>query len=309
MQFPVAAPAPAPLPPEMGGPVASNDHPTHVRHYRIEELLSGGSRSSDESEVYRAWDERRECPVALKRLAPSSAKDRKARLRFRREASAAARLRHPSVVPLLDLIETDDGDWIVMEFVEGVPLGEILEDEGPMAPERLLPLAWQIAEGLQEAHGKGVIHRDLRVGNILVTADGKARILDFGLAKDLWQEDSTSTTLTVDGVMLGRCRGMSPEQAMGLLIDPRSDLFALGSLLYEALTGECPFEADSPLGIAVNLLRKPHESLAVRLPGIPSGLAALIDDLLAKEPGNRPASAREVTLRLACLLPRARMCA
>ena len=155
-------------------------------------------------------------------------------LRFRREARMAARLNHPSIVHIYEIVETDEGDWIVMELVEGKTWTGCFATACSACPASVR-LAREIAEGLSEAHGHGIVHRDLKASNVMVNAAGRAKILDFGLAK--MYRGGTEQDISAPGMLLGTCHAMSPEQAQGLAIDHRSDLFSLGSLLYEMITG------------------------------------------------------------------------
>lgn len=263
----------------------------HVGKYRIEELLGIGGMG----EVFRAWDGKRN--VALKRLPPEAAIDNALQRRFRREAEASAKLDHPAVAQFLEFLEDDTGCWLAMEYVEGTSLAELIEYHGPLPPKRVIRLGRQIAEGLHAAHEKEIIHRDLKTENVLVDGDGRARILDFGLAKHLFREESGGT-LTQDGMMVGTCRTMSPEQALGEPVDPRSDLFSLGVLLYEALTGTSPFTAPTPLETVALVISQPHPPILGRNPRIPRQLGELVDALLSKSPEDRPQSAEEVLHRL-----------
>src|SRR5689334_4648678 len=194
--------------------------------------------------VWRAWDERLERWVALKQIRADAAL-RHGRERLRREARAVARLNHPAIVHVYDILEGADGDWIVMELVEGRTLRRLLDEEGALPPARAVKLCREIAEGLAEAHAQGILHRDLKASNVIVAPSGRAKILDFGLAKEIPREGvpRENGDLTVSGHILGTCYAMSPEQVLGRALDERSDLFSLGSLLYEMLTGKVPFRA------------------------------------------------------------------
>ena len=206
--------------------------------YRIEASLGPGGMG----EVFLAWDERLHRYVALKRIRRELLGDEHHRARFRREARAAARLSHAAIVQVHDLLETGEGDWLVMEHVAGRSLGELLA-QGPLPLDQVLQLGRDVAEGLAEAHAKGLIHRDLKPANVQVTSGGRAKILDFGLARMLWLEvpageggGGQPEMLTQDGALLGTVHAMSPEQASGRQVDHRSDLFALGG----AATGWTP---------------------------------------------------------------------
>ncbi len=238
--------------------------------------------------VYRGFDEALLRPVALKRLI-SEVADATTRKRFRREAQAASRLNHPAIVHIYDIVETPDGDWIVMELVEGRPLDDLV---GEVGIQQALRIAREVAEGLAEAHGIGVIHRDLKTSNVMITTSGRAKILDFGIAK--LSHGSDDTVLSQAGTIIGTFHAMSPEQALGRPIDPRSDLFSLGTLLYELLTGTSPFRgANSTETLArVCSFRQPPAHRLRR--EIPLEVSELVDHLLQKDPDLRPRSAQEV---------------
>ncbi len=260
--------------------------------YRLIEPLGSGGMGS----VWRAWDERLKRPVALKRILATETEDRKLRERLRREAEAGARLNHPSIVHIYDIVESEASDWIVMELVEGQTLQAILR-EGPLPPERALRLGREIAEGLAEAHANGFIHRDLKGPNVMVTRTGRAKILDFGVAKQI-QPDAQETTLSAPGMVIGTSYAMSPEQAMGLPLDARSDLFSLGSLLYEMVTGVPPFRAETSTATLARVCSFRQRPAAAVRPDMPRELSELIDRLLEKDPVDRPASAVQVAAAL-----------
>ncbi len=260
--------------------------------YRLIDPLGSGGMGA----VWRALDERLKRPVALKQILPAATEDPNRRERFRREAEAVAHLNHPAIVHIYDIVETEAGDWIVMELVDGQTLQALLR-EGPLDPQHALRLGREIAEGLAEAHAHGFIHRDLKAPNVMVTLAGRAKILDFGVAKQI-QPEAQETTLSAPGVVIGTSYAMSPEQAMGLPLDARSDLFSLGSLLYEMVTGVAPFRADTAsatLARVCSFRQRPASSLR---PRVPHELSDLIDRLLEKEPVDRPGSAVEVAVAL-----------
>ena len=262
--------------------------PARVGSYRIEDRLGAGGMGV----VYRGFDETLLRPVALKRLLPDRA-DATTRKRFRREAQAASRLNHPAIVHIYDIVETPDGDWIVMELVEGRPLDDMADElDVPQA----LRIAREVAEGLAEAHGIGVIHRDLKTSNVMVTKSGRAKILDFGIAKVA--QGSDDTVLSQVGTIIGTFHAMSPEQAMGRPIDPRSDLFSLGTLLYEVLTGTSPFRGTNSTETLARVCsyRQPPAHRLRR--EIPQEVSELVDHLLQKDPDLRPRSAQEVAAAL-----------
>ncbi len=261
--------------------------------YRLEALLGRGGMG----EVFLAWDERLERHVALKRVLTDPPHDERARARFRREARAVARLSHPSIVQVFELLETDEGDVLVMEHVEGRGLPELIAEGGlDLAPA--LRLAAEIADGLAEAHGKGLVHRDLKPENVRVTPSGHAKILDFGLARLLWSDgldgDSLAAAITQSGALVGTVHAMSPEQASGRGVDHRSDLFAFGSLLYQMLTGRPAFRGSNVLDTLRRVTSEEPEPLAELRSDLPPELTRLVDALLAKDPAERPQNARVV---------------
>ncbi len=268
--------------------------PQNVGPYRVEELLSRGGMG----EVYRAYDQRLDRWVAIKHLRPELADAPRTRARIRREARALARLSHPAIVPVFDLVENSEGDWIVMELVEGVSLAQLLR-RGALPFGLTLRLAQQLAAGLAEAHGKGILHRDLKAENVMISRDGQARIVDFGLAKTLWQGDAP---LSLAGTVLGTCHSMSPEQARGFEVDHRSDLFSLGALLYEMLAGHSPFKGPTQADTLARVLSHQPPLLTALDQTLPPALAELVDRLLEKAPELRPQRAQEVEAVLASLI-------
>lgn len=271
-----------------------------VGPYRVERTLGAGGMGV----VYAAWDERLERRVALKQIRPEAAGDPQRRERFRREARAVARLDHPNVVRIHDLLETPEGDWLVLQYVEGPTLAERLR-QGPLAPEQVVALARDVLSALQAAHAQSLLHRDLKAENVVLTPSGRAMVLDFGLAKLFATASPSSDAATSSAHILGTYRAMSPEQANGFPLDPRSDLFSLGVLLYEAATGSSPFRADTPVETLTRVcthLQPPVRELA---PGTPEPLSALIDALLEKDSGRRPRSAGEALARLETMDPAA----
>jgi eukaryotic-like serine/threonine-protein kinase len=262
--------------------------------YRLVERLASGGMG----EVWRAWDGRLKRPVAVKHVLPEILDQPGARERFRREAEAGARLTHPAVVQIYDLVESPEGDWLVMELVVGKTLRELLS-AGPIAVQSAVLWGGEIAGGLAAAHEQGVLHRDLKAGNVMITAAGHAKVLDFGIARALSPEGAVQEkTLSQTGTVLGTSYAMSPEQALGLPLDPRSDLFSLGSLLYEMLTGEAPFRASTAAATLARVCSyRPLPAQRLRAE-IPAEISALVEQLLEKEPNARPRDAGEVAARL-----------
>ena len=250
-------------------------------------------------EVYRAWDERLGREVAVKLIRSRAAEDAGTRERFRREAGAAASLDHPATVRIHEILATAEGDAIVMELVAGGTLAALLRG-GPLPPDQAARLGGEIAGGLAAAHALGIVHRDLKSENVMVTPDGHARILDFGLAKR--PEDGPGGGLTPAGDVLGTYRAMSPEQARGLGVDGRSDLFSLGTLLYETVTGRSPFLRATPLDTLTSVCTVRQAPARALRPEVPEALSELIDRLLEKEPAHRPQTAGEVAAALGASL-------
>jgi class 3 adenylate cyclase/predicted ATPase len=240
--------------------------------------------------VYRAYDERLDRCVAVKLLHAASSREPASRERLRREARAIASLRHPAIVQIYDLLDLPDGEAIVMEYVEGKSLAVLLLD-GPFEVARGLALGREIAEALAEAHSHGIIHRDLKAENVLVTPARHAKILDFGIAKQL---DRADLSLTLEGNIVGTCRAMSPEQVENRPVDARSDVFSLGTLLYETFTGLSPFRARSPGATLLQVCQHRQKPAHDVNPAVPEALSDLLDRMLQKDAAVRPQTALEV---------------
>ncbi|MCG8462628.1 MAG: protein kinase [Holophagales bacterium] len=267
--------------------------------YRLETLLGRGGMGS----VYQAVDPRLRRRVAVKHLPPVAAGGEARRRRFRREALALARLSHPAIVQIFEWIEEPDGDWIVMERVEGSTVAQLLE-QGPLPIPQVLEIGRWVAEGIGEAHDRGILHRDLKAENLILQPTGHAKILDFGLAKSFAEElgaDFGDSEVSRSGLVLGTVRAMAPEQAQGLHLDGRSDLFSLGVLLYEMVAAVTPFRGRSKLETLQRILTHPHISLERVRRDTPPELARLVDRLLEKSPEQRPARAAEVAAELATI--------
>ncbi|HWN45262.1 MAG TPA: protein kinase, partial [Thermoanaerobaculia bacterium] len=266
--------------------------PERIGPYRLEEQIGSGGMGV----VYRAYDERLDRWVAVKFIQPGRHEDKVGRERLRREARASARLSHPAIVRIFDMVQTEEGDGIVMELVEGKTLAQILRD-GPLDLAQGLALAREIASALVEAHAHGVVHRDLKTENVVVTASGRPKILDFGLAKRV-EHAEAEAALTVDGMVLGTCRSMAPEQIEGRLIDPRTDLFSFGTLLYETFTGTSPFYDKSVIETLKRVCLHRQPPARETNPRLPEELSGLIDHLLQKDPALRPQNAQSVLMAL-----------
>ncbi len=250
--------------------------------YRVEERLGVGGMG----EVYKAYDDRLERWVAIKRIRGDKDEAEENRERFQREARATARLNHNSIVHLYDIFRDGDSDCIVMEYVEGVSLDTLVRN-GPLEPAQVARLGQEIAQGLAEAHSKGIIHRDLKVENIIVTPEGHAKILDFGLARPLLSGD-LDASLTGKGQLVGTSRAMSPEYVGGEAIDHRSDLFSLGVLIYEAVTSHSPFKAHNTLATLKQVMLHRQTPAHLVNSNVPEELSSIIERLLEKDPDARP---------------------
>ncbi|MCU1371890.1 MAG: protein kinase family protein with domain [Ilumatobacteraceae bacterium] len=237
------------------------------------------------AEVYLARDRLLDRLVAIKILFPEFATDPSFVARFRREAQAAANLNHPNIVGVYDWGKERGTYYIVMEYVDGQTVSEILRNEGPIEPKRAAGIAADVAAALGFAHRKGVVHRDVKPGNVLITKTGEVKVADFGIARAMTA--SSEENLTQTGSVMGTATYFSPEQAQGKPVDARSDLYSLGVVLYEMASGKPPFSADSPVAIAYKHVQEPIPSLAEKVPGIPSDYEAITLRALAKDPDDR----------------------
>ncbi|HVT14891.1 MAG TPA: protein kinase [Thermoanaerobaculia bacterium] len=262
--------------------------------YRVERRLGRGGMG----EVFLAFDDRLGRLVAIKRIRHDGPLSDVQRQRFRREARAAARLNHPALVQVFDLVEDDGGDTLVLEYVEGRTLAEMVEAQGPLDPALAVRLGREIALGLQAAHAAGFVHRDLKTENVMVTPAGRVKILDFGLVKSFWREEGKEDSLTAEGLVMGTFHTISPEQVRGGHADARSDLFSLGVLLYELTTSQSPFRGSSHVDSLRRVLTHRPPPLDMTCPGLPRELAALVERLLEKDPRRRPRSALDVAQAL-----------
>jgi serine/threonine protein kinase len=265
-----------------------------VSHYRVIERLGEGGVG----EVFRGWDERLERDVALKFLLPRPLQPADRRERIAREARMLSRLDHPAIAVVYD-IDSDEGrDFLVMEFVRGVTLAERLTD-GPLAEAEALPIALQMADGLAAAHEQGMVHRDFKPANVMVTVRGHVKVLDFGLAACFDEEPTTASrdrTRTVE--LVGTVPYMAPEQLFGQPIDLRTDVFSFGAVLYEMVTGFAPFSGRVATAIADAILHQAPVPPRRARPGLSAGLEAVILRCLEKRAADRYPSAAEVAADL-----------
>lgn len=262
---------------------------TTVGQFRIEEQLGSGGMGV----VYRALDTKLDRQVALKFLPPSLSSDEEAKKRFIQEAKAASGLDHPNICTIFDIGESDDGRlFIAMAYYDGETLKYRLSS-GALDTEEALSIARQIAQGLEAAHRAGIVHRDVKPANIMVTASGRVKLLDFGVAK---LEEGAE--LTKMGSTVGTAAYMSPEQATGAEVDTRSDLWSLGVVMYELLSGKKPFDAGYDQALLYSILNEAPTGIETHVNDLPEDVASLTMQLLEKDRENRPSTAAEVASRL-----------
>jgi len=255
-----------------------------VSHYEILEHLGEGGMGV----VYKARDTKLDRIVALKFLPTKYLQDKEKEARFIHEAKAASALDHPNICTIYEINTSEDGSlYIAMGYYEGQTLKEKIK-EGPLNLDEALNITKQVARGLSKAHDKGIIHRDIKPGNIIITPDGTVKILDFGLAK------MAGVTMTTEGSTLGTVAYMSPEQATGGEVDQRTDLWSLGIILFEMLTGGLPFPGEYPQALIYSILNSDPESLENYIPGIPKKMIDILNKILEKEPENRYQTASQL---------------
>lgn len=234
--------------------------------------------------VWRGEDPLLARSVAVKTLDPTLAEDEALRTRFRREAVSAAAVAHPNIVATYDTGEDDGVAYIVMELVEGATLRQAIDLHGPLPPARAADIAAQVADALAAAHARGLVHRDVKPSNVLVQLDGRVKVTDFGIAK---VTDQPVEDLTRAGNVMGTARYLAPEQLEGREVDERADVYALGLVLYEMLTGRAPFGADTELATAVARLTTAPPPIAELRAGVPPGLVHVVDRALERDPDRR----------------------
>ncbi len=261
-----------------------------IAHYRIIEKLGAGGMGV----VYKAEDTKLGREVALKFPPPRSTQSAEEFQRLIHEARAAASLDHQNICTIHEIGEADGQPYIAMSYVEGKTLRDYLAS-GPLDVVELMKIAAQVADGLSVAHEKGITHRDIKPENIMINTRGQVKIMDFGLAKSSRQ----TTKITQEGSTPGTAAYMAPEQAKGEGVDARSDLWSLGVVLYEALTGKLPFQGSHPAAMMYAVLHEPHPSMASHRSNIPADLTSLIDRLLRKDPVQRPVGTKAVAAELA----------
>lgn len=259
--------------------------------YELGEVIGSGGMGS----VHRAIDTRLGRTVAVKILRPGTSADDTARSRMRSEAKLAASIHHPGVAQVFDFAtaEPSGPTYLVMQFVDGHTLAQLVREQGPMPSEQVMAMVVQVAEGLQACHDAGIVHRDLKPANIMLTPAGRTVLVDFGIARS-----ATSEPLTETGTLIGTADYMSPEQAAGRPATPQSDLYALGVVAYHCLTGTSPFRRESAIATALAHL---NDDLPDLDPQVPAAAAALIRQLTSKSPAMRPESAAAVARQAAAV--------
>jgi serine/threonine-protein kinase len=258
--------------------------------YELEELVGTGGMSS----VFRAKDTLLERNVALKILHEQYTRDDDYVERFRREARSVAQLAHPNIVTVIDRGEQDGRQFIVFEYVDGESLKQLVDRTGPLPVEQAVELALQIARALAFAHQQGLVHRDIKPQNVLLNEDGRAKVTDFGIARSL----DVQHGMTQTGTVMGTSDYIAPEQARGERVDEQTDVYSLGVVLYELLTGEVPFPGDNFVAVAMRHINEPPPSVRARRPDVPARLDSAIQRAMAKEPRDRFGSMGELVAEL-----------
>jgi serine/threonine-protein kinase len=246
--------------------------------YELEELVGSGGMSS----VYRAHDRLLERSVALKILHEQYTRDEDYVERFRREARAVAQLAHPNIVTVIDRGEQDGRQFIVFEYIDGLNLKELVEQEGPLGPREAIELALQVARGLAFAHDQGLVHRDVKPQNVLLDGDGRAKVTDFGIARSLDVDG-----MTVTGTIMGTSNYIAPEQARGQPVDEQTDVYSLGCVLYELLAGDVPFDGDNFVTVAMRHVNDPVPSIRDVRSDVTPRLDWAIQQAMAKDRSER----------------------
>jgi predicted Ser/Thr protein kinase len=265
-----------------------------AKRYDVDEVIGTGGMST----VYRAHDRLLERDVALKVLHPHFEEDAEQAQRFQQEARAVAQLSHPNIVTVIDRGESDGRHFIVFECIDGESLKQLAARRGPLPVRDAVELVLQVADGLAFAHDHGIVHRDVKPQNVLVTADGDAKVTDFGIARSL----DGDLSMTQTGTVLGTMSYLSPEQARGEPVTPSTDIYSLGVVLFELLTGGVPFPGDNFVTVAMKVQHDPPPPLHERRPDVPPRLAAAVERALAKQPAERfPSMAAFADELRACL--------
>jgi len=246
--------------------------------YRLEAKLGSGGMST----VYLARDQTLDRQVAVKVMHREMSEQADQLERFRQEARSVAKLSHPNVVSVIDAGEDGGHPYIVFEYVEGETLKQRINRDGALAPQEAIAYAIEIARGLSMAHARNMVHRDIKPQNILIDAEGRAKLTDFGISRQLEQDGMTAT-----GRVLGTTDYVAPEQAMGRKVDPRTDIYSLGVVLYEMLVGQVPFSADSQVGVAMKHVNEELPDVQRRRPDVSAAVALVVERATTKDPGDR----------------------
>src|SRR5437764_1677254 len=265
--------------------------PMLAGRYQLGEVIGHGGMA----EVHRGRDVRMGREVAIKLLRPDLARDPSFQGRFRREAQAAAALSHPAIVAVYDTGEDHhDGvvtPYIVMEYVEGRTLRDVLATEGRLLPQRAMEITAQVCAALEQAHRAGIVHRDIKPGNVMLTSSGEVKVMDFGIARAV---TGAAATMTQTAAVIGTAHYLSPEPARGEHVDARSDVYSTGCLLYELLTGGPPFSGDSAVAVAYQHVREEPVPPSRIEPDVSPALDAIVLKAMAKNRANRYQTAGEM---------------
>ncbi len=265
--------------PGPAGDAGGRDHPERLGAYRVEGLIGAGGMGV----VYRALDEALQRQVAIKTLLPALTADPEFVARFKREAQSAAALNHPNITQIYAIGQEGELPFFAMELIHGTSLDTLTHDRGPLDPQTACGYILQAARGLRHAAQRGLIHRDVKPSNLMLTDEGIVKITDFGLAKTTRSESH----LTATGEVLGSPGYISPEQAQGIAIDARSDIYSLGASFYQLLTGKLPFDAPTSVAMILKHLSEPVRSPRALNPNIPYPIASVVQRMMAKRPGER----------------------
>ncbi len=257
--------------------------------YEIKKLIGEGGMAL----VYLAEDRLLDRPVAIKVLRPEYSSDQEFVERFQREAKSSAKLCHPNIVNIYDVGQTGNTYYIVMEYVEGISLKDLIKSEGMLPVDLSLKIAIQISSALQHAHNNLIVHRDIKPHNIMITNDYRVKVMDFGIARAI-----SAASITRTGVVLGSVHYFSPEQATGKEVTKASDIYSLGIVLYEMLSGKVPFDADTPVGIAYQHAQAEIPPLVEKRPDLPKSVIDIVNKALAKDPRERFNSASSMEEQL-----------
>jgi len=261
--------------------------------YEILEQLGGGGMSI----VYKGRDTLLNRLVTIKVLRPEFTSDEDFVQRFRREAQAVAKLSHPNIVSIYDVGWEDQIHYLVMEYVEGDNLKNLIRAQGTIPLKQAVEFALQISDALQHAHENDIVHRDVKPQNILITREGRAKLTDFGIAKE-----ATTATLTQTDTVVGSVHYISPEQARGETAEPASDIYSLGIVLYEMVTGKLPFQGETPIAVALKQIQDAPERPTSLNPALPQRLENIILRMMAKKPADRYETARQLSIDLASVI-------